>query len=159
MSPEKASLTVSKIRDGTVIDHIPAGKALAVLRILSITGKEGLRTAVLMNVESRKLGRKDIIKIENRELSSKEVNAIALVAPTATINIIRNYVVHKKLRVEVPDDIVGILKCPNPTCITNKPREHVVSRFKVASRSPLVLQCVYCGTIIREDEVEKLLMA
>jgi aspartate carbamoyltransferase regulatory subunit len=159
MSPERASLTVSKIRDGTVIDHIPAGKALTVLRILSITGKEGLRTAVLMNVESRKLGRKDIIKIENRELSSKEVNAIALVAPTATINIIRNYVVHKKLRVEVPENIVGILRCPNPTCITNRPREPVTPRFKVTSKSPLVLQCVYCGTIIREDEIEKLLTA
>ncbi|MEM3849507.1 MAG: aspartate carbamoyltransferase regulatory subunit, partial [Zestosphaera sp.] len=78
------TLTVSKIRRGTIIDHIPAGRALEVLRMLGITGREGFRTAVLMNVESRRLGRKDIVKIEDEFLDPKELNLIALVAPSAT---------------------------------------------------------------------------
>ncbi|RLG76972.1 MAG: aspartate carbamoyltransferase regulatory subunit [Thermoprotei archaeon] len=158
MNPQTASLTVSKIRNGTVIDHIPAGKALLVLRILGITGKEGFRTAVLMNVESKKLGKKDIIKIEERELTSDEVNVIALVAPSATINIIREYNVYKKLRVQIPQIIRGFIKCPNPTCITNRGREALKARFKVIKRQPLLLQCVYCGTIISQEDLEKQLV-
>ncbi|RLG87531.1 MAG: aspartate carbamoyltransferase regulatory subunit [Thermoprotei archaeon] len=154
---EPSSLTVSKIRNGTVIDHIPAGKALLVLRILGITGREGLRTAVLMNVESKKLGRKDIIKIEGRELTSDEVNVIALVAPSATINIIRNYTVYKKLKVTIPQEIRGFIRCPNPTCITNRRREGLVTRFRVVKREPLTLQCVYCGTMITQEELEDLI--
>ncbi|MEM1699568.1 MAG: aspartate carbamoyltransferase regulatory subunit, partial [Sulfolobales archaeon] len=98
-----ATLTVSKIRSGTVIDHIPSGKAIEVLRILGITGREGYRMAILMNVESRKLGRKDVIKIEGKFLDAKELNLIALVAPTATINIVEEFEVRKKFRVAVPD--------------------------------------------------------
>jgi aspartate carbamoyltransferase regulatory subunit len=152
MSPGEA-LLVRKIRDGTVIDHIPAGRALVVLRILGITGSEGLRVAVVMNVESRRLGRKDIVKIENRHLRPEEVNKIALVAPTATINIVRDYEVVEKKRVELPDIVEGILKCTNPTCITRKPREPVKPRFRVLSRRPLRLQCVYCGTIVSEVDI------
>lgn len=147
------SLLVRKIRDGTVIDHIPAGRALAVLKILGISGEEGLRVAVVMNVESRKLGRKDIVKIENRHLRPEEVNKIALIAPSATINIVKDYEVVEKKRVELPSLIENILRCPNPTCITRKPREPVKPRFRVLSRSPLRLQCIYCGTILTEKEI------
>lgn len=143
------TLTVSKIRRGTIIDHIPAGKALEVLKALGITGSEGLRVAVLMNVESRRLGRKDIIKIENEFLDSKEVNLIALAAPSATINIVEDYEVRKKFRVVVPDIIEDLLKCPNPTCITNKAGEPVRPKLRKIEDNPLELQCVYCGTIIR----------
>ncbi len=148
-----STLTVSKMRCGTVIDHIPAGRALDVLRVLGITGREGLRIAIIMNVESQKLGRKDIVKIEGRELSPEEVNAIALIAPTATINIINDFRVVSKFRVEVPEIIEGILRCPNPTCITNKSREPIVSKFKRVSRKPLILQCEYCGTLLHETEI------
>ena len=147
------SLLVRKIRDGTVIDHIPAGRALAVLKILGITGREGLRVAVVMNVESRRLGRKDIVKIENRHLRPEEVNKIALIAPTATINIVKGYEVVEKKQVELPDVIEDILKCPNPTCITRKHREPIRPRFRVLSRRPLRLQCIYCGTILSEEEI------
>ena len=147
------SLLVRKIREGTVIDHIPAGRALAVLKILGISGEEGLRVAVVMNVESRKLGRKDIVKIENRHLRPEEVNKIALIAPSATINIVKDYEVVEKKRVELPSLIENILRCPNPTCITRKPREPVKPRFRVLSRSPLRLQCVYCGTMLTEKEI------
>jgi aspartate carbamoyltransferase regulatory subunit len=148
-------LLVRRIREGTVIDHIPAGKALTVLRILGITGKEGYRVAVVMNVESRKLGLKDIVKIEGRFLRPDEVDRIALIAPTATINIVRNYEVVEKRRVQLPDVIEGIIRCVNPSCITRQKREPIKPRFRVISKSPLRLQCVYCGTIMSAEDVER----
>ncbi|MEM4486114.1 MAG: aspartate carbamoyltransferase regulatory subunit [Zestosphaera sp.] len=143
------TLTVSKIRRGTIIDHIPAGRALEVLRMLGITGREGFRTAVLMNVESRRLGRKDIVKIEDEFLDPKELNLIALVAPSATINIVEDYEVKRKFKVAVPDIVEDLLKCPNPTCISNKAGEPVRSRLRRLRDDPLELQCIYCGTIFR----------
>ncbi len=146
-------LIVRKIRDGTVIDHIPAGRALHVLRILGITGREGYRVAIVMNVESKKLGRKDIVKIEGRELSGGEVDLIALIAPTATINIIRDYRVVVKRKVKLPERIKGLLTCPNPTCITRKPREPVTTSFTVVSREPVILRCDYCGTYLTVNDI------
>jgi len=138
-------LIVSKIENGTVIDHIPAGRALAVLRVLGITGKEGIRVALVMNVESSKLGKKDIIKIEGRELTPEEVNIISAVAPTATINIIRNFEVVKKFKVSPPEVIKGRFKCKNPTCITNAPREPVEPTFYLVRKEPPLFVCTYCG--------------
>jgi len=158
MNESVSTLIVSKIMNGTVIDHIPAGKALDILNVLNIKGSEGLRIAVLMNVESKKLGRKDIIKIEQKKLTPTEVNVIALIAPTATINIIENFLVVSKYRVEIPEVIEGILRCPNPTCISNKGGEPIRSRFKVVSREPLKIQCVYCGSFVDKDDIPKLII-
>ncbi|MEM0303526.1 MAG: aspartate carbamoyltransferase regulatory subunit, partial [Saccharolobus sp.] len=83
---KQEELIVSKIKDGTVIDHIPAGRALSVLKILGIKGDEGYRIALVMNVESKKIGKKDIVKIEGREIDDKEAELISLIAPSATIN-------------------------------------------------------------------------
>jgi aspartate carbamoyltransferase regulatory subunit len=138
-------LIVSKIENGTVIDHIPAGRALAVLRVLGITGKEGMRVALVMNVESSKLGKKDIVKIEGRELTPEEVNIISAVAPTATINIIRNFEVVKKFKVSPPEVIKGRFRCKNPTCVTNAPREPVEPTFYLVKREPPLFVCAYCG--------------
>lgn len=138
-------LIVSKIENGTVIDHIPAGRALMVLRVLGITGREGLRIALVMNVDSRKLGKKDIVKIEGRELTPEEVNIISAVAPTATINIVKNFEVTKKFKVSPPEVIRGRFKCRNPMCITNAPREPVVPTFYLVKREPPLFVCAYCG--------------
>ncbi len=146
-------MLVRKIRNGTVIDHVPAGRALLVLRLLGITGKEGYTVAVVINVESRKLGRKDIVKIEDRYLDPGEADKIALIAPTATINIIRDYKVVEKRKVEAPKTLTGILECINPTCITRKPREPVVPKFRRVPGEKLRYQCIYCGTIIEEEEI------
>ncbi|MDK2384207.1 MAG: aspartate carbamoyltransferase regulatory subunit [Candidatus Korarchaeota archaeon] len=146
-------LVVRRISNGTVIDHIPSGRALKVLRILGITGEEGYMVSMVMNVYSKKLGKKDIVKVEGRELSSEEVNKIALVAPTATINIVRDYEVVEKRKVELPDKIEGILRCVNPKCVTNAPREAVHPSFRVISRKPLKLVCEYCGEYLTEEEV------
>lgn len=151
MSGEKDFLRVRKIERGTVIDHISTGTALRVLKILGVTGAEGYVVSILMNVESKKYGKKDIIKLEDRFLTEEEVNKIALVAPHATINIIDDYRVVKKWRVSVPELAVGILKCPNPRCITNSGREPVKTEFKLRGREPLTYECEYCGIIVSEE--------
>jgi len=147
-------LRVEKIREGTVIDHITGGTALAVLRILKITGHEKFIVSVLMNVPSKKLGRKDIVKIEGREISPKEVAEIALIAPKATINIIRNFNVVKKEKVKLPEVVKGIVKCTNPSCITNSP-EPVEPVFHVESEDPIILRCYYCGTLLDKNAIVK----
>jgi aspartate carbamoyltransferase regulatory subunit len=145
-------LRVQKIREGTVIDHIPSGYALAVLRILGITGREGNVISVLMNVPSQKLGRKDIVKIEERELKQDEVDKIALIAPKATINIIKDYGVYKKQPVRLPSTIVGVIRCANPRCISNG-GEPVRPTFYLKSEDPLEVRCHYCGHIMTRDEI------
>lgn len=136
-------LKIPLIKDGTVIDHITAGNALKVLHILNIPKSHSFVVSVGMNVKSM-MGKKDIVKIENREVDPKEVNKIALIAPMATINIIRDYEVAKKFKVIVPDEIVGIVKCSNPTCVSNT-GEPVKSRFQVINKeAPLLIKCYYC---------------
>ncbi|MUN28159.1 aspartate carbamoyltransferase regulatory subunit [Sulfuracidifex metallicus] len=147
-------LLVTKINYGTVIDHIPSGRALAVLRVLGINGSEGYRVALVMNVESKKMGRKDIVKISGRTVDEKESNLITLIAPNATINIIKDYEVVKKMKMKVPSVIRGILKCPNPSCITNNDPE-AFTKFVSISENPLRIKCDYCETTITEAEVIK----
>ncbi len=143
-------LRVQKIQAGTVIDHITAGYALAVLQILGITGREGDTISIAMNVRSKHITKKDIIKVEGREITADEINRIALVAPKATINIIRDYKIYTKTRIEVPDEIIGIVKCVNPSCITNNERG-IKSNFKVVDRSPVTLRCLYCKRVTHHD--------
>lgn len=138
----KKELKIPRIKDGTVIDHITAGNAVKVLRILGIPEKTTSVVSVAINVKS-KLGRKDIVKVENRELDPYEVDKIALISPKATINIIRNYDVAEKHKVELPDEIKGIVSCPNPTCVSNKD-EPITSRFKVVCKDPPRIKCYYC---------------
>lgn len=145
-------LRVSKIRDGTVIDHINGGYALDVVKILGITGKEKRVMTIAINVPSKRFRVKDIVKIEGRALSPREVNRIALVAPHASINIIRDYNVVEKLEVKLPKIIEGIVKCANPTCISNSD-EPVVTKFYVKNEEPLLLKCHYCGHILEKADV------
>ena len=136
-------LKVTPIKNGTVIDHIPSGMALKVLKVLGISGDVTSTVSVLMHVPSKKRGAKDIVKVEDRELNPRELNKIALIAPEATINIIRNFNVAEKHTVSLPDRAVGIVTCGNPNCITNA-REPVESVFLVTSRDPLRMRCQYC---------------
>ncbi|QUO46596.1 MULTISPECIES: aspartate carbamoyltransferase regulatory subunit [Halorubrum] len=140
-------LRVSKIRDGTVIDHVEAGQALNVLAILGIDGSEGFGVSVGMNVPSDRLGRKDIVKVEDRELSQSEVDVLSLIAPEATINIVRDFEVVEKNRVTRPDGVTGVLSCPNRNCITNAD-EPIETRFDVVADG---VRCDYCSTILRAD--------
>ena len=148
------TLRVSKIKNGTVIDHITNGHALDVVKILGITGRTGGIVTVAMNVPSKRLEVKDIVKIEGRELNSKEVDKIALLAPHASINIIRDYVVVEKQVVKLPAVLKGIVKCANPACISNS-EEPVQPTFYVERGEPLKVKCHYCGYIMEKQDVLK----
>ena len=135
-------LKVPLIKGGTVIDHIKNGNAVKVLHILDIPNETSSTVSVAMNVKS-KFDKKDIVKVENRELDPNEVNKIALIAPKATINIIRNYKVAEKYKVKLPGELIGIACCSNPTCVSNS-KEPVKSRFIVVNRDPPRIKCYYC---------------
>jgi aspartate carbamoyltransferase regulatory subunit len=142
-------LLVSKIENGIVIDHIPAGKAFLVLRLLKIDPKA--RALIAQNVDSRSLGAKDFIKIEGSYLTSKEIDLIALVAPSATLNIIEDWGVKEKRRVQLPELIEGIFKCPNPLCPTNEEYTPSRTKFRVEANGPvetIKLRCTYCGSLL-----------
>ncbi|MCK4928832.1 MAG: aspartate carbamoyltransferase regulatory subunit [Methanosarcinales archaeon] len=148
-------LRVHPIRDGTVIDHINAGQAMNVLKILGITGSSSAVISVAMNVSSQDIKSKDIVKIEDRELKDKEVDKIALISPNATINIIRDFGVAGKHRVKLPEMVESMVKCANPNCISNT-NEPVTSKFEV-KKDPIRLRCIYCEHVITENIVEHLL--
>ncbi len=137
----KKELVVSAIENGTVIDHIPVD---TVLMVLSILGLDKYEDEVLIgnNLDSKKYGKKGIIKARNKFFEQKDINKIALVAPKATLIVIKNYEVVEKKFVEIPEKIDIILKCINPNCITNK--EIVDTKFKVVEKNPLKIQCRYC---------------
>jgi aspartate carbamoyltransferase regulatory subunit len=148
------TLRVSKIKNGTVIDHVTNGHALDVVKILGITGRTGGVVTVAMNIPSKKLGAKDMVKVEGRELKTEEVDKIALLAPHATINIIRNYKAVEKQRVKLPSVIQGIVKCANPACVSNSD-EPIQPKFYVERQEPLRLKCHYCGYIMEKQDVLK----
>lgn len=142
-------IKVAPIRNGTVIDHIAAGQALNVLKILGVNENNIDSTiSVALRVPSKKdLGWKDIVKLEDRELDSETVDKIALIAPDATIAIIRDYYVAEKFKVTLNESITGLTRCSNPNCITNM-GEPVEPQFQVISRDPPTLRCVYCDRIL-----------
>ncbi len=148
----ETELHVSKIRNGTVIDHITSGHALDVAKILRITGREKKVITIAINVPSKRFKKKDIVKIEGRELNPQEVHKIALLAPHATINIVRDYKVVEKQRVKLPKVIEDIIKCSNPACISNS-NEPVQAKFYVESEDPLILKCHYCSYIMEKKNV------
>ena len=152
MSGDNKEVRVSKIKDGTVIDHISGGYALDVVKILGITGHERQVVTIAINVPSKQFKAKDIVKIEGRALNRQEVNRIALVAPRATINIIRNYVVVEKQIVQLPNLIEDIIKCVNPSCISNS-NEPVSAKFSVETEEPVMLKCHYCGYILEKTDL------
>lgn len=145
-------LHVSKIKNGTVIDHITGGHALDVTKILGITGRENRVITIAINVPSKRFRTKDIVKIEGRELNVQEVHKIALLAPHATINIIRDYKVVEKQRVQLPKVVENIIKCANPACISNS-NEPVQVKFYVEDEETLHLKCHYCGYIMEKKDV------
>ncbi len=142
---------ISPIRNGTAIDHIAVGQAINVLKVLNVNENTICSSvSVAMHVKSKKTdGWKDIIKIEDRELDRRTIDKIALIAPDATISIIRDYNVAEKYKATVRDHICGIVRCSNPNCITNK-GEPIQPEFDVVSREPLVLRCSYCDRKLNE---------
>lgn len=149
---EERAYKVNKLERGTVIDHLRRGSGLKVLHVL---GLEEAGTVTLgLNLESKRLGRKDLIKIEGRELTRQEVNKIAILSPEATLSIIRNYRVVKKMTPQLEDVLEGIVRCRNPACVSN--HERIQTRFLVERRQPLRVRCGYCERAVSQEEVELL---
>lgn len=148
---KKLKLKVSAIKEGTVIDHIPA-KSL--FKVISILGLDDIDHQITFgtNLDSEKLGAKAIIKVSDIFFEDKEINKIALIAPHAKLNIIRDYEVVEKKEVEIPETITGIVKCFNPKCITNN--EKIITSFKMVSSDPISLKCRYCEKITSKDQIQ-----
>ncbi len=147
---ERPRLDVSAIREGTVIDHIQNEATFKVADILSLD-QEDRMVLVGMNLPSGKVGKKGLIKVAGRALTPQEVNKIALIAPDATLNIIRDYKVAEKRRVELPESVQGIVRCINPNCVTNK--QPVTTSFEVIRSVPVALRCTYCERTINADDI------
>ena len=149
---EHSELAVRRIREGTVIDHIDGGRGLQVLSALGIDGGGGSQVTVALNVPSGKFSKKDIIKVEGRFLRDDDTNKLAVIAPNATINMIRDYRLVEKRRASLPDRIGRIFRCANPGCITNS-RERIESVMEVVDREGRILRCRYCS---RTLDIERL---
>ena len=154
MTDKKSELKIKAIENGTVVDHITANKSLHLLKILNLPNEESTNVTIAMNVSSKQIGRKDILKIENRELAREEIDQIALIAPKATINIIRDFKNVKKEKVILPDEITSLIKCTNPKCLTNFPEEPITPKFEVIEKYPPVVRCHYCERIIKTEEID-----
>ena len=150
---QESDLTVRRIKDGTVIDHIDQGKGIRVLDALEIDGKEGSVITIALNVPSGKSKKKDIIKVENKYLEDDDTNKLAVIAPNSTVNIIKDYKLVQKRRVSLPNEIERIFRCSNPDCVTNS-AEHIESTMDVVDKSSLVLKCRYCSRILDVNKLK-----
>jgi len=148
---DRKRLVVSAIKEGTVIDHIPAKD---LFKVISILGLDHIETYITFgtNLESKKLIKKAIIKVSEVFFRQEDINRIALVAPQAKLNIIKDYEVVEKMIVELPDEVRGIAKCVNPMCITNK--EDVTTRFYVVNKKDVSLKCHYCEKITDQNNLD-----
>lgn len=147
---KKLKLKVSAIKEGTVIDHIPAKN---LFKVISILGLDKIDNQITFgtNLESHKLGGKAIIKVSDVFFEDNEINKIALIAPHAKLNIIKDYEVVEKSIVVTPDTITEIVKCFNPKCITNN--EKITTAFKVINEEPIALKCHYCEKITTSEQI------
>ncbi|MDE5749777.1 MAG: aspartate carbamoyltransferase regulatory subunit [Duncaniella sp.] len=151
MNESKTSLAVAALRNGTVIDHIPSN---ALFKAVELLGIQNIKSAVTIgnNLDSKRLGHKGIIKVADVFFPETVLNRIALIAPTAVVNIIRDYEVVEKRQVVLPDTIVGLVRCGNPKCITNN--EPMRTRFHVADRENVTIACHYCSHTVRSTEAQ-----
>ena len=150
---EQSELMVRRIKEGTVIDHIDGGKGLQVINALRIDGKDGSLITIALNVPSGKFKKKDIIKVENKFLKDDDTNKIAVIAPKATINMIKDYKLVEKRRVSLPNEIDRIFRCSNPDCVTNS-TEHIESIMDVIDKEGRVLKCRYCSRVLDVNKLK-----
>lgn len=145
----KKERLVAAIENGTVIDHIPSEKTYEVVNILGLQNLKAIVT-IGYNYLSKKLGHKGIIKIENKFFTDEEISRLSVVAPNVILNVIRNYEVVEKKKVETPDELKGIIRCNNPKCVTNN--EPMKTVFTVIDKSNGIIKCHYCD---KEQDINK----
>lgn len=148
---EKKELQVAALENGTVIDHIPSDKVFTVVALLGLENTDSNIT-IGNNFESKKLGKKGIIKVADRYFSDEEVSRLSVVAPNVKLNIIRYYEVVEKKQVLMPDELKGIVKCNNPKCITNN--EPMETWFHVIDKEQGILKCHYCEKEQQKDNIK-----
>ena len=141
---------VRAIENGTVIDHIPSDQLFKIIRIMQLD-RAPQRITFGLNLESKRMGTKAIIKIADRYCQDKEINRIALFAPMAMVNTIKNFEVIEKRKVTVPERMEGFVRCVNPKCITNN--EPMRTHFHVIDRENVVLKCHYCERTENKDKI------
>ena len=146
----RKELQVAALENGTAIDHIPTNAVFKVVSLLKLQSINN-RITIGNNFKSNKMGHKGIIKVADKFFREDELNRIALVAPNVNLNIIKNFEVVEKKKVVLPDEIIEIMKCNNPKCITNN--EPMKTRFHVTDKEKVELQCHYCELKIRKEEV------
>ena len=149
---EQSDLIVRRIKDGTVIDHINEGKGLKVLEALDIDGRRGNVITIALNMPSGKLKKKDMIKVEGRFLEDDDTNKLAVIAPSSTVNIIKDYKLVEKRHLSLPNEIDRIFRCSNPDCITNS-AEHIESVMDLIDKETMILKCRYCARILDVNEI------
>ncbi len=143
-------IVVPAIKDGTVIDHIPSRVTLKIMKLVDPQEFEHAITLGL-NLFSKKIGKKGVIKMSDKFLTEDEIEKIAVLAPLATVNIIKNYEIIKKTHVHPPKLIEKTVKCPNPNCITNM--EKITTKFHVEQEEPIKLKCHYCERSMTKDDI------
>lgn len=152
MKEKIRELQITALKNGIVIDHIPSEKVFAIVELLNLKLYNEVVT-VATNLRSSSLGKKGIIKIEDRTLDSSELGKIALLTHDVTINIIENYKVVKKIKLAIPNEIVGLMKCSNNKCISN--HEEIETKFmKQIIGDEIKYKCFYCERVIPEEEIE-----
>ena len=147
---KKRELQVAALENGTAIDHIPPSQLFKVAKLLGLENMDNTIT-IGNNFQSKKMGCKGVIKISNKLFEEDEINRIALIAPKVILNIIRDYEVVEKKTVTLPDELVGLVKCNNPKCITNN--EPMPSRFEVIDKEKGTIKCRYCERKINKEDI------
>ena len=150
MTNSKKEMPVAALCNGIVIDHIPCNSLFKVVNLLGI---ENMPNSVTIgnNLDSVSMGKKGIIKIADVELPEETLNRIAVIAPHAVINIIRDYEVVKKHTVVLDEELIDIVRCTNPKCICNN--EPMPTHFHVVSSEPTTLRCHYCERVVSHEEI------
>ncbi|MDE6081273.1 MAG: aspartate carbamoyltransferase regulatory subunit [Muribaculaceae bacterium] len=146
---DKKELAVAALRNGTVIDHIPSNMLFKAVRLLELD-KVASQLTIGNNLASKRMGAKGIIKVADIFFTDYVINRLALIAPTAVINVIRDYEVVEKHPVVLPEVITGLVKCDNPKCITNN--EPMKTRFTVVDRNAGILRCHYCSHSVSTEK-------
>ena len=148
---KRQEMQVAALQSGTVIDHIPSSKLFQVVNLLHLD-KEDSSVTIGFNLKSKKMGRKSIIKVADKFFSDEELNQLSVIAPNVTLCIIHDYDVVEKKKVQMPQELLGIIRCANPKCITNN--EPMRTRFHVLDKERGILQCHYCNREVTLEQVK-----
>jgi len=140
-------LKIDSVEKGLVIDHIQVGKAMEIYKYLNLD-KLDCSVAIIKNVKSKKLGKKDIIKVENN--INMDLTVLGFIDPNITINVIDNDKIIDKIKLELPSEVINVVKCKNPRCITSIEQE-IEHKFKLTDKEKKIYRCVYCDTAYEQN--------